>query len=311
MITNYKGNETTGIIEIDKPAEGCWINVIDPTSDEIDTIRTLGIPSDFITYPLDLDERPRTEKEDDGTTLILIKIPFFQGDKLDVPYTSIPLGIIITEKLVITVCKRNNIILDEVLRVKVKGFSTAKRIRFVLRILLLTASKYLAYLREINNSVEIVEDKLQASMRNNEVLELLKFQKSLVYFETALKSNELMMERLQKTPLFHRFPEDEDLLEDVLTENQQAIEMTAISENILSSTMDAFASIISNNLNVVMKFLASVTIVLSIPTIITSFFGMNVTIPFVDMPLSYLWIIISFVVICAFVVVIFIRKDWF
>ncbi|KAF0111426.1 MAG: magnesium transporter [Chloroflexi bacterium] len=311
MITVYKGNEGAGILEVNKPADGCWVNVVDPTSDEIDTVRDLGIPADFITYPLDLDERPRTEKEDDGTTLILIKIPFFQGDKLDVPYTSIPLGIIITENMVITVCKRNNIILEELLRTKIKGFSTSKRIRFVLRILLLSATKFLSYLREINNIVETIEDKLQASMRNNEVLELLKYQKSLVYFETALKSNELMMERLQKTPLFHKFPEDEDLLEDVLTENQQAIEMIAIAENILSSMMDAFASIISNNLNVVMKFLASVTIVLSIPTIITSYFGMNVSIPFADHPLSYFGIILLFVVICAFVIAIFIRKDWF
>ena len=311
MITVYKGNEGAGILEVNKPADGCWVNVVDPTSDEIDTVRDLGIPADFITYPLDLDERPRTEKEDDGTTLILIKIPFFQGDKLDVPYTSIPLGIIITENMVITVCKRNNIILEELLRTKIKGFSTSKRIRFVLRILLLSATKFLSYLREINNIVETIEDKLQASMRNNEVLELLKYQKSLVYFETALKSNELMMERLQKTPLFHKFPEDEDLLEDVLTENQQAIEMIAIAENILSSMMDAFASIISNNLTVVMKFLASVTIVLSIPTIITSYFGMNVSIPFADHPLSYFGIILLFVVICAFVIAIFIRKDWF
>jgi magnesium transporter len=311
MITVYKGNESAGILEISKPVEGSWVNVVDPTTAEIEDVKALGIPADFITYSLDLDERSRTEKEDDGTTLILIKIPFFQGDKLDVPYTSIPLGIIITDNMVVTVCKRHNVILDELVRVKIKGLSTAKRIRFVLRILLLSATRFLNYLREINNHVEIVEDKLQASMRNNEVLELLKYQKSLVYFETALKSNELMLERLQKTPLFHKFPEDEDLLEDVLTENQQAIEMVAIAENILSSMMDAFASIISNNLNVVMKFLASVTIVLSIPTIITSYFGMNVSIPLANTNWAYLGIIALFVVVCIFVVIIFIRKDWF
>ena len=148
-------------------------------------------------------------------------------------------------------------------------------------------------------------------MRNKEVLELLKYQKSLVFFTTALKSNELMMERLQKTPLFHRYPEDEDLIEDVITENQQAIEMVGISGNILSSMMDAFASIISNNLNVVMKFLASITIVMSIPTIVTSYFGMNVTLPLQNHPLAFLWIIIIFVVLCLVTVFIFIRKDWF
>lgn len=307
----YKGNEENGITRIETPMEGCWINLTDPTTDEIDSIKALGVPSDFLTYALDLDERPRSEKEDDGTTLIMLSIPFFQGEKYDVPYTSIPLGIILTDKMVITVCKKHNVIMDELLRSKVKGLSTAKRVRFILRILLLTATQYLVYLREINHTVEIVEDKLQASMRNKEVLELLKYQKSLVFFTTALRSNELMMERLQKTPLFHKYDEDEDLLEDVLTENQQAIEMVEIASNILSSMMDAFASIISNNLNVVMKFLASITIVLSIPTIVTSYFGMNVNLPLTGNDFAYLWIIFIFLALSASVVFIFIRKNWF
>lgn len=307
----YKGNEETGITRIEEPVDGCWINLIDPTTDEIDSIKALGVPADFLTYPLDLDERSRTEKEDDGTILILLRIPFFQGEKLDVPYTSIPLGIILTDKMIITVCKRHNVVLDEMLRTRVRGISTGKRNRMVLRILLLTATQFLTYLREINHNTEIVEDKLQASMKNTEVLELLKYQKSLVYFTTALKANELMMERLQKTPLFHRYPEDEDLLEDVLTENQQAIEMVAISGNILSSMMDAFASIISNNLNVVMKFLASITIVLSIPTIVTSYFGMNVTIPLALNDWAYLEIIGIFVLFSLITILIFIKKDWF
>ncbi len=307
----YKGNEETGITRIEEPVDGCWINLIDPTTDEIDSIKALGVPADFLTYPLDLDERSRTEKEDDGTILILLRIPFFQGEKLDVPYTSIPLGIILTDKMIITVCKRHNVVLDEMLRTRIRGISTGKRNRMVLRILLLTATQFLAYLREINHNTEIVEDKLQASMKNTEVLELLKYQKSLVYFTTALKANELMMERLQKTPLFHRYPEDEDLLEDVLTENQQAIEMVAISGNILSSMMDAFASIISNNLNVVMKFLASITIVLSIPTIITSFFGMNVTIPYATTNWAYLAIIGIFTFFSVATIIIFIKRDWF
>ncbi len=311
MKTIYKGNEETGITRIETPIEGCWINLIDPTTDEIDSIKALGVPSDFLTYALDLDERPRTEKEDDGTTLIMLSIPFFQGEKFDVPFSTIPLGIILTDSMVITVCKKNNVIMDELLRTRSKGISTAKRVRFILRILLITATQYLSYLREINHTVELVEDKLQASMRNKEVMELLKYQKSLVYFTTALRSNELMMERLKKTPLFHRYEEDEDLLEDVLTENQQAIEMVGIASNILSSMMDAFASIISNNLNVVMKFLASMTIVLSIPTIVTSYFGMNVDLPLQQNPLAFLWIIAILVVLSMVVIFIFIRRDWF
>lgn len=311
MITYYKGNERTGIMTMEEAVDGCWVNVINPSDKEIEIVKNLGIPADYITYSLDQDERPRTEKEDDGTTLMLIKIPFDDPKNTDVPYSTIPLGIISTDHYLITVCKHNNEILKELHKSKYKGFSTSKRIRFILRILLLAATKYLTYLRVINRQVELVEDRLEASMRNKEVLELLKYQKSLVFFETALKSNELMIERLQKTPLFHQYEEDEDLLEDVLTENQQAIEMVAIAENILSSTMDAFASIISNNLNVVMKFLASVTIVLSIPTIVTSYFGMNVPIPFSNAPWAYLAIIGLFVVLSIGVVFIFLRKNWF
>ncbi len=311
MINYYKGNERTGFVEIQEAIEGCWINVIDPNEKEIELIKNLGIPGDYVTYSLDQDERPRTEKEDDGTTLILIKIPFDDTNNGDVPYETIPLGIIFNEIHLITVCKHDNDILAELLKSKYKGFSTAKKIRFILRILLLAATKFLFYLRQINRHVDQIEDKLQASMRNREVLELLKYQKSLVYFQTALKSNELMLERLQKTALFHRYEEDEDLLEDVVTENQQAIEMVVIAENILTSTMNAFGSIISNNLNVVMKFLASVTIVLSIPTIITSYFGMNVFIPFSDRPWAYFGIIALFVVVSMIVIWIFNRKNWF
>jgi magnesium transporter len=148
-------------------------------------------------------------------------------------------------------------------------------------------------------------------MRNKELLELLKYQKSLVYFTQGIKSNEVVMERLHRMKLFTQYDEDEDLLEDVITENQQALGMIDISNNILSSMMDAFASIISNNLNVVMKFLASITIVLSIPTIVTSFFGMNVPIPLADHPLAYLGVIILFVGLTAVTVTIFLKKDWF
>jgi len=213
--------------------------------------------------------------------------------------------------LIITICRRPNEVIQEFTSGKMRGLSTAKRNRFILRLLLMTANRFLAYLREINRLVEATEDKMQASMQNREVLELLKYSKSLVLFTQALKSNELMLERLKRSQLFHQYPEDEDLLEDVITENQQAIEMVNISSTILSSLMDAFASIISNNLNVVMKFLASVTIVLSIPTIVTSFFGMNVKLPFQNLDLAYLLIIVLFLTISAVIVYLFIKRDWF
>lgn len=310
MITIYKSTDA-GLERIESVVNGCWVNVVDPTTDEIEKLINLGIPQDFITYPLDIDERSRTEREDDGTLLVLIRIPFYQGEKSDVPYTTIPLGVIIKETFIITVCRWQNPILQEFSSGRLRGLSTGKRHRFLLRLLLGTATRFLSNLREINRTVDLLEDQLQLSMRNKEVLELLKFQKSLVYFATGLKSNELMLERLQRTQMFHTYPDDEDLLEDVITENQQAIEMTNISNNILSSMMDAFASIISNNLNVVMKFLASVTIVLSIPTIVTSYFGMNVGLPFSDKPFAYLLIIGICMGISGLVVYIFMRRDWF
>jgi magnesium transporter len=257
-----------------------------------------------------VDERARTERED-GALFIVLRIPHFQGQMADIPYITIPLGIIITDKFIVTVCKRDNEILQEFASGRVKSLSVGKRNRFLLRLFLTSANKYLHYLREITKEVDILEDKLQLSTRNREVLELLKHQKSLTYFTTALKSNELMMERLQRSGLFKTYPDDEDLLEDVLTENQQAIEMTNIASNILSSMMDAFASIISNNLNGIMKFLASITILVSIPTLITSLYGMNIDLPFQTHPLAFLMTLALVVLVTVPVVFIFKKLDWF
>lgn len=308
MITIYRSSNS-GLEVIEEAVNNSWINVIDPTTDEIEQLTEMGIPQDFITYPLDLDERARSEREDDGSMLILLRIPYFQGVKVDVPYITIPLGVIITNKWIITVCRRQNDILQELTSGRVRGLETSKRNRFILRLLLSTASRYLSYLREINRIVDTLEDHLQASQRNRDLFELLKYQKSLVYFTTALRTNELMMERLQRWQVFRTYPEDEDLLEDVITENQQAIEMVNISTNILSSTMDTFASVISNNLNEVMKFLASATIVVSMPNIVYGFYGMNVDLPFQNIGF-YVPLLIS-VIISLAIVLVFIRRDWF
>jgi magnesium transporter len=310
-VITYIKSTANGLEKIDELVPGSWINIVDPTTDEIEQMAAIGIPQDFLTYPLDMDERSRTEREDDGTTLIIIRIPYFQGPKVDVPYITVPLGIILNENYIITVGRRPNQIIEEMANGRVRGLSTAKRYRFVLRILLNTASRFLHYLREINNRVDLLEDQLQASMKNKEVTELLKMQKSLVYFTTALRSNQLVLDRLQRGQMFHKYPDDEDLLEDVITENQQAIEMVTTSTTILSSMMDSFASIISNNLNVVMKFLASMTIVLSLPTIVTSYFGMNVGLPFQNDANAYLIIIVICVLLAIGVVWAFMKRDWF
>jgi magnesium transporter len=193
---------------------------------------------------------------------------------------------------------------------RLRGLSTAKRHRFVLHLPLHVAARYLACLRDINREVDALEDRLQRSLQNRELQELLKFQKSLVYFTTALKSNELMIERLQKTLFFQAYPEDQDLLDDVLTENRQAIEMTNIASNILSQMMDAFASIISNNLNSVMKLLASATIMLTVPTLIASFYGMNLDLPGETAPQAFAVVVgvsLALVVLTGFV---FWKRDW-
>ncbi len=310
MIKFWKTTEN-GIEQFAEVVNNCWIQVMDPSPDEIATLKELGIPQDFITYPLDVDERSRSEREDDGTLLVIVRVPVYQGSGADVPYSTMPLGIIVNDKFIVTVTRQTYQVLDDFAAGKMRGLSTGKRYRFILRILLNIANHYLGCLREINKMTELLEDKLQSSMQNKEVLELLKYQKSLVYFTQGIRSNEVLMERLQRMKLFIQYPEDEDLLEDVITENQQAIGMTDISNNILSSMMDAFASIISNNLNVVMKFLASMTIVLSIPTIVTGFFGMNVNIPLANQPWAYLAIILLFVLLTGGMVILFVKRDWF
>ena len=181
----------------------------------------------------------------------------------------------------------------------------------MLYVLLETAIQYLTYLREINRSVDAVEDKLEKSTRNRELLQLLKYQKSLVYFTTALHSNDLVMERLQRMRMFNQYVEDEDLLEDVRTENQQALQTTNIQTEILSSTMDTFASIISNNLNVVMKFLTSVTIILMLPTLVVSIYGMNVPLPFEHSHHAFLIVISLSVMMAVLGAVIFIKQKLF
>jgi len=309
MLTILK-KTTDGMRTFERLVDDCWVNVIDPTPEEIDRLEEWQIPPEMITYPLDMDEIARTEK-DNGFTLILLRVSYSQGNGADIPYTTIPLGIILSEKFVVTICKIDHPILQEFYTKPVRGLTPAKRNRFVLQLFLTAAYRYLTHLQRINKTVDGLEDKLQLSTRNRELLEILKYQKCLVYFTTALKSNELMMEHLLRSQIFDQFEEDRDLLDDVITENRQAIEMTNIASNILSSMMDGFASIISNNLNTVMKFLAAITIILTFPTMVASFFGMNVTLPLQEHPAAFLFTILVSVVFVGLATYIFVKRDWF
>ena len=310
MITLFKG-ERGGLEKVEKLSPDVWVHAVDPQPDEVLRLeRELGVPHDFMTAALDVDERPRTDREDD-TRVVLLRVPRFHGLSADIPFTTIPLAIILTDHVVITVCSMESDVVQDFVSGRVSGWATAERDRFLLQIFLRTAAKYLLHLREIDRRVDELEDRLQASMRNRELLGLLKYQKSLTYFTTALRSNELMMERLRTNWPLAAQPDNAELLQDVLTENRQAIEMVSISSNILSQMMDAFASIISNNLNVVMKFLTSATIILMLPTLVASFYGMNVALPLQDSPYAFALTLALSLALSVVVILVFLKKDWF
>lgn len=268
------------LIEQEEITEGAWVHLVDPEKEELNRIAAeLGIEMDYLTAALDEEESPRVES-DDGQTLIIVDMPIVQPDGRTFVYDTIPLGIIHSERAIVTVCLKESTIIDNFIDGRVRGFSTNKKTRFILQILFRNASRFLQHLKQIDKASTLVENELHRSMKNRELIQMLKLEKSLVYFSTSLTGNEVVMEKLLKFDYVKKYPEDTDLLEDVIIENKQAIEMCNIYRDILSGTMDAFASVISNNLNIVMKMLASITIVMAIPTIVSSFFGMNTGVPF-------------------------------
>ena len=313
MLKVYKSIINEGVIEQEKFVNGAWIHAVDPTAEEIARLIEWGVDPDLINYSLDMDEMARMERDDDEDyVFLLLRIPHYQGETSDIPYATAPVGIIIKSNLVATISRYDSDIFKTLVNGKYRLLRTAKRYRFALYIFLESSIRYLAHLREINKTVDGLEDQLQRSTRNREVLELLKYQKSLTFFATALRSNEVMMERLQKIRMFNQYEEDQDLLEDVITENQQAIQMVGIATELLSNLMDAFASIISNNLNAVMKALAALTIIVNIPTIVSSFFGMNVAIPGNEShPFAFLAVIGIAMGITVIAAIVFYKRDWF
>ena len=211
MLTIYK-TTAEGLEQLESMANGTWINAIDPTPDEIEKLINWGIDVDYINYSLDLDEMPRIEREEDYT-FILLRIPHSQPEE-DIPYITIPLGIMIRGNTIVTICRYDKDMFKVLAEGKYRSMKTGKRYRLTLYIFLESAVRYLTHLREINRMTEIVEDQLQKSTRNRELLELFKYQKSLTYFATALRANEVMMERVQRMQIFKHYEEDQDLLED-------------------------------------------------------------------------------------------------
>jgi magnesium transporter len=288
MITIYVQGKRV-LIEAKEVGKDCWIDARNVDAKELDLLeREYGIASELLVDIMDADEQARVEKEDEYTAFI-VRVPVFDAEAEPMFFT-LPLGIVLFADKIITICQKSSDSLDDIARSKVRGLSLANKSAFVLNLLGRSAFTFLRFLKDINRRSTRIEHELQKSIKNNELIQLLSLQKSLVYFTTSIKTNELLLEKLQKSPLI-RFKEDEkDLREDVVTENKQAIEMANVYSATLSGTMDAFASVISNNLSIVMKRLTIVSIVMMIPTLIYSFFGMNVPLPLSGTPLAFVGI---------------------
>lgn len=289
---------------------GTWINVEAPTADEIEYIsRTFQIAPEDLRAGLDEEERAHINTEDNYTTII-VDVPIKDEEGIH-EYVTIPMEIIINNNFIMTICLKQIDLIQDFVTGKVRSFYTFKKTRFILQLLYKNASYYLQYLRLIDKAGNRIEQELSKSMRNKELIQLLELEKSLVYFTTSLRANEMVLEKMMRMENIKQYPEDKDLLEDVIIENKQAMEMASIYSSILSETRDAFASVISNNLNIVMKTLTSLTIILSIPTMIFSLFGMNVPLPFMHNPQALTYILIGCVVLIILGSIVMFRKKMF
>jgi magnesium transporter len=256
-----------------------WIDARSVTREDIRILEEeYNVQQEHILDILDQDELSRIEKDDDYT-LIILRLPVFAPTN-EVSYFTIPLGIIMYPNMVITICWTDCEVLKDISSNRIRSISLNDFPAFAIRILSRSDTTFLRYLKEINRRASTIQGELELSVKNNELIQLLNLEKSLVYFTTSLKSNQLLLEKLTKTRLIYLDEEDKDWLEDVTIDNRQAIEMADTYRNILQGTTEAFASVISNNLNIVMKRLTVISLILMVPTFITSFFGMNVKLPF-------------------------------
>ncbi len=311
MLNSYV-KENNQLVEIETPRKGAWVNIYPPFN--LDNLKQLSeeldVPLDFLTDSLDLDERSRFDEED-GVKLIVLNSPIRNKNLVedDAPYVTIPIGIILTKDYLITISAYPTEVLDSFLNRKVMNFDPSNKGNFVIDIFDKIVFYFMRYLKDLNRKRNQFEDQLEDSMRNEDLIKMSNIQNSLVYFNTAIRANELLVSKLRRVDFLDLETErDRDLLEDVMIDNSQALEMSVIYTNILNSTMDTFASMISNNLNNVMKRLTSITIILMFPTLIASFYGMNVALPFEDGKYTFLGIFL-FSVIISIVVLSYMRKQ--
>ncbi len=300
---------------INEAQSGSWFNLIDPTYDEIQKVSLiLNLDESFLRNSLDVDERSRIEIEDD-CVLIITNIPLMEDEGA---YDTLPLGIIFTERGFITVSSKKNNVISSFNKETSHSFDTRNKTKFLLDILFRSTKYYLRYLNYIYKQSEEIEEELRKTMKNKALFQLFEVQKSLVYFTTALRDNYMVLQKILrltqagKQNSLLKFSEDDiDLLEDVIIENKQALEMVEMHRNILENMMDAFASIISNNLNIVMKFLTSIAIIFAIPTMFSSFWGMNVAVPFASNQFGFLIVSVISIVAAILAALFFAKKGMF
>ncbi len=317
MIECYK-TDLDGVTErIDAPEAGCWINVVAPTADERRWLEDeVGVLPEFVRSALDEEETSHIDFDEDvNQTFVIVDYPSAEDveemrDPSMLQYTTLPLSVVlIPEKdLLVTISLYENLVIEDLAHGRVRQLNTRLRTRFLLLLLLRVSQRYLIYLRRIDRLSNKTEAKLYAAMRNEELIQMLSLEKSLVYFSTSLKSDEVTLNKIMHGRVIQLYEDDQELLEDVLIEIRQAIEMCSIYSNTLSGTMDTFASLISNNLNIVMKVLTVITIVMAIPNIIFGFYGMNVDLPIEGVPFFDSWVFPTLVALVACLVAAWIFK---
>ena len=312
MIQFFK-NINHQTVEVEQAADGTWINILPPLKQqEFSNLSSeLDIPLDFLTDSLDIDERPRFEEED-NVKLIVIKTPTENNsfNESDAYYITIPICIILTHNQIVTVNSFENGAIKKFLNT-FQNRHPDKKSMMALKVIEKITQTYMEYLKEINQRRNLMEQKLYASNRNEELLELMRIQKSMVYFVTALRSNEMLLLKLARTNFLGLTDEEKEFLDDLAVDMSQALEMANIYTNILSSTLDAFASIINNNMNLVLKRLTSITIILSLPALVTGIYGMNVPIPYANSHYAFYIPILLSIGISIIISWYFMKKKWF
>jgi len=304
----YKNNN--GLIEAKEWTPNCWISIECPTPEERKyLIEELGIPEAFYNDIEDIDERPRIEVEN-GWTLIIMRIPVKTND-VKLPFHTIPVGIIFKGEICVSVAfHKTEMLSDFVLYTQRKKKNIKDNFDLVLKLLLSSSVWYLKYLKQVNQKIKLAEDNLEKSIKNEELQALLQIEKCMVFFMTSLKGNDILLHRI-KNIKSQREHFDSDLLEDVEIELRQAQETTNIYSDILTGTMDAYASVISNNMNTIMKQMTSISIILMIPTLIASLYGMNVPNDLQNNPYGIGIIVAVSVILSAFGVFLFKKRQWF